>query len=450
VVSTDLNNLAVIGSDGKIYVPTTGGGTGADEVAVQAAQPTDPDIVFWIDPTSGSGTSLSHSNLSGLAADDHPQYLNTTRGDARYPVKAGGVFTASFGVTTPTGNADVSIEALTGQAKRLVFKTSPNLPRWALSSTNTTETGSDAGSALALDYYTDAGVFKGTALAGSRATGLLTVKGDPTAPLGVASKQYVDAKVINSSSGAETTEAMSVNAAKAYTVAYANAKVVDSTGGASTTQAPSVAAVNGALLNKVSTAGGTMTGALVAPELRVAAVGSNNYAIVDGDAGRVRGVLLRTSTSARWIAGASSGLESGSNAGSDFVLQAYNDAGGLLGDRLTISRATGAATFAGDVVASKASGDARMLVSGPALSNLVLGLQTADAMRWAIYASGSPESSTATGSDLVINRYNNVGTYIDSPLIIERATGKVTMTGWQVSTSAPSGVAPAGSVWIQY
>ena len=283
-----------------------------------------------------------------------------------------------------------------------------------------------------------------------RTTGLLTVKADPTAALGVATKGYVDAKVLNSSAGAELTEAMSVNAAKAYTVAYANAKVVDSTAGSSTVTAPSVAAVNGALLGKVPMAGGTMTGTLVAPELRVSKASSNNYTVVEGDVGFVRGLLVRTGANARWTVGADATAETGSDAGSDLRIRAYNDAGGLIGDRLVIDRSDGTATFSGDVVAGRASGDARMIISGPALTSRSLGFQTAGVMRWAVYASGSAESGTATGSDLVINRYNNSGTYIDSPLIIDRTTGKVTMTGWQVSTSAPSGVAPAGSVWIQY
>lgn len=38
-------------------------------------------------PTGGSGTS-DHGELAGLGDDDHPQYLNTARGDARYYLKS--------------------------------------------------------------------------------------------------------------------------------------------------------------------------------------------------------------------------------------------------------------------------------------------------------------------------------------------------------------------------
>jgi len=37
----------------------------------------------WATPAGGGGTS-DHSLLTNLAADDHTQYFNTTRGDARY------------------------------------------------------------------------------------------------------------------------------------------------------------------------------------------------------------------------------------------------------------------------------------------------------------------------------------------------------------------------------
>lgn len=47
----------------------------------------------WVNPTGGSGGGSGggvsiHGALSGLSADDHPQYLNNTRGDARYYLKA--------------------------------------------------------------------------------------------------------------------------------------------------------------------------------------------------------------------------------------------------------------------------------------------------------------------------------------------------------------------------
>jgi hypothetical protein len=39
----------------------------------------------WQDPASGPGGTSDHGALTGLGDDDHPQYLNNTRADARYP-----------------------------------------------------------------------------------------------------------------------------------------------------------------------------------------------------------------------------------------------------------------------------------------------------------------------------------------------------------------------------
>ena len=78
-----------------------------------------------------------------------------------------------------------------------------------------------------------------------------------------------------------------------------------------------------------------------------------------GAANTLRGVALQTNTADRWIVFADPGVyatETGSNSGSDLIVRRYNDAGAYLGDPLMISRATGAATFGGDVLIEKTSG----------------------------------------------------------------------------------------------
>lgn len=59
----------------------------------------------------------------------------------------------------------------------------------------TAEAGANAGSDYVLQAYSDAGAAGPVALRGKRATGLLTVVGPPTDPLGIANKAYVDAAV---------------------------------------------------------------------------------------------------------------------------------------------------------------------------------------------------------------------------------------------------------------
>jgi hypothetical protein len=66
--------------------------------------------------------------------------------------------------------------------------------RWAIIlGDSTPETGNNAGSNFELINYADDGTFLSNVLFGTRSTGLLTVKGDPATPLGIATKQYVDA-----------------------------------------------------------------------------------------------------------------------------------------------------------------------------------------------------------------------------------------------------------------
>jgi hypothetical protein len=48
-----------------------------------------------------SGIATSHSLLSNLSSDDHVQYFNATRGDARYVLKTGDTMTGNLSVTDP-------------------------------------------------------------------------------------------------------------------------------------------------------------------------------------------------------------------------------------------------------------------------------------------------------------------------------------------------------------
>jgi hypothetical protein len=68
--------------------------------------------------------------------------------------------------------------------------------RWEIVLGNATaESGGNAGSDFQLINYADDGTLLGDVLFGSRATGLLTVKGDPEVALGIATKQYADTKL---------------------------------------------------------------------------------------------------------------------------------------------------------------------------------------------------------------------------------------------------------------
>ena len=97
-------------------------------------------------------------------------------------------------------NADPAL-ALDGVAgnKNSIFGDKTEKHRWEIVLGNAAaETGSNAGSDFELINYADDGTLIGDVLVGVRSTGLLTVKANPTAALGVSTKQYADARVLRS------------------------------------------------------------------------------------------------------------------------------------------------------------------------------------------------------------------------------------------------------------
>jgi len=76
-------------------------------------------------------------------------------------------------------------------------------------------------------------------------------------------------------------------------------------------------------------------------------------------AGNNRIIKYETAGVSRWAVYADGVAEAGSDAGSDYQISYYNDAGVYQGNALTLTRATGAATFSGTVTADglTSSGD---------------------------------------------------------------------------------------------
>jgi hypothetical protein len=80
-------------------------------------------------------------------------------------------------------------------------------------------------------------------------------------------------------------------------------------------------------------------------------------AVIDerADAGQNAGVLLRTGAASRWQMYKNATAESGSNAGSDYAIGRYNDAGVFLDNSLLITRSTNAVTLAGALTGTTAT-----------------------------------------------------------------------------------------------
>lgn len=137
----------------------------------------------------------------------------------------------------------------------------------------------------------------------------------------------------------------------------------------------------------------------------------------------------------RWVSGVSSAAETGSNVGSNFFVQRYDDSGNAIDSPLNINRQTGATTLNSLVVGGGMTTNALTVstntpavvinTAGPA-QNGFLTYQDQGLVRWRIIKSSATESGSNVGSDLSINRYDDTGAFIDTPFTLTRSSGLFT------------------------
>lgn len=84
---------------------------------------------------------------------------------------------------------------------------------------------------------------------------------------------------------------------------------------------------------------------------------------------------------------------------------------------LTISKANAA------LILAASSGTSYLQIQSISGQNKGLQLQTGSSNRWELLSNSTSESSTATGSDLVLNRYDNSGSLLGTVLTINRSSG---------------------------
>jgi hypothetical protein len=224
------------------------------------------------------------------------------------------------------------------------------------------------------------------------------------------------------------------------------------------TGAPQWVQVNGAIGGPfLPTTGGTMSGDLT---ITKSGPGLNINKTSDADA-VIRGQRNGLN---RWVIDLANGIaEPGTgNDGSHFNIYRYSDAGTLLDAPVTIARSTGGVSLSGDLTISKTW--PTILLSAATSTAAQVIWQTAAKSRWTAYTPDT-ESGSNSGSNLTIARHNDAGTYLDAPLVINRATGVVTATGlaprptlaagvgqW-ISIAGSTGAAcvlPAGGTWAWF
>jgi hypothetical protein len=90
-------------------------------------------------------------------------------------------------------------------------------------------------------------------------------------------------------------------------------------------------------------------------------------------------------------------------------------------------------TMTGQLNVGTGTASAAIALVGPTASQRRIDFYTAASLRWRFTANNTAESSTAAGSDLNLQSFDNTGASIGFPLIVERATGITTLTSLKVS-----------------
>ena len=129
---------------------------------------------------------------------------------------------------------------------------------------------------------------------------------------------------------------------------------------------------------------------------------------VAGAASNIRDVCWATGAAMRWIARCNDTAEAGADAGSDFQLLAYDDAGALLSIPLQVTRSTGVATFSANPVITNAAPSLALTDTTALAKSLTIAVD-AD-------VADLRESAGAAGSLLVLDLANNrVGVRTNAP-----------------------------------
>lgn len=163
---------------------------------------------------------------------------------------------------------------------------------------------------------------------------------------------------------------------------------------------------------------------------------------IDGAAGENRIIKLSTSGVIRWEIQATGTAESGSNAGSDFIVNRYNDAGVYQNTPFKITRSSGlltalnGATITGLLTTNTGATFTGLTSAGPLVAldgvsgeNRILKYSTAGVSRWEVCGTGTAESGSNVGTDYIINRYNDAGVYQSTAFRIERSSGNIGLGG---------------------
>lgn len=411
---------------GKVLGRDASGSGAAQELAI-SVDATQQSMI----PPSGSTAARPVTALAGMlryntSLSQFEGYYNSVWN--QFPsLNGSNTFTGSMTLSSASGSYRFRITGPSGSGKYVVFQTA-GTTRWEIGSNSSAETGGNNGSNLVVSRYDDAGTFLDT-------------------PFYI-NRDYGDAGVLSGFSMGSSTGPTSVyltggasNNRSFYLQSnYSNRWVFransDSESGSNAGSNFELNCYNDAgsfLFTPIGIA--RSTGVVTIGKLDITDyiksgtnVGTNDgtYSSLDilGSAGQSRALRYLSGTGAtspRWEVGANSTAESGSNVGSDYMINRYSDAGTYIDTPVNISRSTGDVQIGTSTTAT-------LSLTG-ANAQRRLRMQTNGSNRFVIAVDGVAESGSGAGSDFNIYRYNDSGVFVDTPLMIQRSSGNVLVTG---------------------
>ncbi|HEY1878437.1 MAG TPA: hypothetical protein VGG68_00745 [Caulobacteraceae bacterium] len=390
----------------------------------------------------GSDFFIQRCNDAGVAIDN-PFVITRSNG-------AVGIST-TLAVGGTIAGSGFYINGAAATTRQITFQTAA-VARWRVIVDSSAESGNNIGSNFYIQSQTDAGAALTNVVFINRATGLVTIGGGSML---VSNSGAGPATLAISAPAGQQRDLFWQTAGSTRWVAYCTQTAE---GGANAGSDFSVGRYDdtGVFINPVLTLTRSTGAALFNNSLQV----NGGALYINGGAASNRGLWYQSSGVARWLVDVTNTAESGSNAGSDFAIYNYSDAGAYISTPLSITRSTGLTTLnfglnvtgavemsgAVDVVGAFTMHTSATLYAGsplyltaPAGTGRAIYFQTSGATRWTVTADGAAESGSNIGTNFVINRYNDAGTFVDQPFTIQRATGMVTLNnGLTVNGSNPA------------
>jgi hypothetical protein len=156
---------------------------------------------LWFDTDNSNPSSCVSTPILKIYNPSHPSAALdngwvTVIDDA--VKKCGDTMTGDLKISKSSDNVKLTLNTTTPFQRSFYFSTN-DLARWAITSNFNAETGANEGSDFIISRFDDAGaVIAGHPIQIKRADGKVILNGNPIEPLHAATKQYVDAEILNS------------------------------------------------------------------------------------------------------------------------------------------------------------------------------------------------------------------------------------------------------------